>query len=105
MTNKRLISVRSNCDFSLNYETGKLHPQAEVIIITTSPTYELNEAKDNLIKEQSITEYRFKSSLEGINTLIGELQLVVKNMNDFEQMAASFNAIITSAKQNKPEVK
>jgi hypothetical protein len=104
MKNKTLISVRSNCDFSLNYETGKLHPQTEVILITTSPKYKLNAKKGELIKEQEVEEFRFKSSLEGINTLIGELQLVVKNMNAFEQTAGSFNAIIESVKQsNKNE--
>lgn len=101
MKNKTIISVRSNCDFALNYETGKLHPQTEIILITTSPKYKLNTKKGELIKEQDVEEFRFKSGLEGVNTLIGELQLVVKNMNAFEQTAASFNAIIESAKQHK----
>jgi hypothetical protein len=101
MKNKTIISVRSNCDFSLNYETGKLHPQTEIILITTSPKYKLNTKKGELTKEQDVEEFRFKAGLEGINTLIGELQLVVKNMNAFEQTAASFNAIIESAKQQK----
>ena len=97
MKSKTLISVRSNCDFSLNYEEGTLHPQTEVILITTSPKYKLG--KDKLIKDQEIEEFRFKSTLEGINLLIGELQLVVKNMNAFEQTAGSFNAIIKSAQE------
>lgn len=102
MKSNNLISVRSNCNFALNYETGKLHPQTEVILITTSPKYVLDKKGSKFSKEMDITEYRFLSSLEGINTLIGELQLVVKNMNEFEQLSASFNAIIKSAKeQNK----
>lgn len=105
MTNKFIISVRSNCDFSLNYQTGKLHPQTEIILITTSPKYKLNAKKGALIKEQSVEEFRFRSGLEGVNTLIGELQLVVKNMTEFAQTAASFNAIIESVKQQKANEK
>lgn len=101
MKNKTIVSVRSNCDFSLNYETGKLYPQAEVILITSCPKYKLNSKKRELTKEQEIEEFRFKAGLEGVNKLIGELQLVVKNMNAFEQTAASFNVIIESAKQQK----
>lgn len=102
MKNKTLISVRSNCDFSLNYDSGTLHPQTEVILLTTSPKYKLNTRKGELSKEQEVEEFRFKASLKGINTLIGELQLVVKNMNAFEQTAASFNAIIKSSTK-KPD--
>ena len=98
MKNNTLISVRSNCNFSLNYETGKLHPQTEVILITTAPKYVLNKKQDGYTKEMDITEYRFIAGLDGINKLIGELQLVVKNMNAFEQTAASFNVIIEASK-------
>lgn len=98
MKSNNLISVRSNCNFALNYETGKLHPQTEVILITTSPKYVLDKKGSKFSKEMDITEYRFLSSLEGINTLIGELQLVVKNMNAFEQTAASLNVIIEASK-------
>ncbi len=99
MKNNTLVSVRSNCNFSLNYETGHLRPQSEIILITTAPKYVLDKKKNGFTKEMDITEYRFLSSLEGINTLIGELQLVVKNMNAFEQTAASFNVIIEASKK------
>ena len=101
MKNKTLISVRSNCDFALNYETGKLHPKTEVILITTSPKYVINKKGDGLIKSAEVDEFRFISDLEGVNKLIGELQLVVKNMNAFDQTASSFNAIIQSAKEQQ----
>ncbi len=97
MKSKTIISVRSNCDFQLNYESATLHPKAEIILITTQPKYKLNTKKGELIKEQDVEEFRFNASLEGINTLIGELNLVVKNMNAFEQTAASFNAIIKNS--------
>lgn len=101
MKNNTLISVRSNCNFSLNYETGTLHPQTEIILITTAPKYILDKKKNGFTKEMDITEYRFLSGLDGVNKLIGELQLAVQNMNAFEQTAASFNIIIESNKQQQ----
>lgn len=105
MKNNSLINVRSNCNFSLNYETGKLHPQSEIILITSAPKYVVDKKKTGVTKELDITEYRFLSNLDGINQLIGELQLVVKNMNAFEQTAASFNVIIESQKQQQENKK
>ena len=96
MKNNTLISVRSNCNFSLNYETGELNPQTEVILITSAPKYILDKKRTGFTKDIEITEYRFISGLEGVNKLIGELQLVVKNMNNFEQTAAAFNVITKS---------
>jgi hypothetical protein len=101
MKNNTLISVRSNCNFSLNYETGMLQPQTEVILITTAPKYVLDKKKSGFTKEMDITEYRFISGLEGVNKLIGELQLVVKNMTAFEQSAAAFNVIIEANKKQE----
>jgi len=94
-----LISVRSNCNFGLNYQTSHLHPQAEIIIITTEPEYKVKGS--TLSKTQSVKELRFNANLEGINQLIGELQLVVKNMNAFDQLAGSINAMVESAKEKK----
>ena len=101
MKNNTLVSLRSNCVFALDYQSGKLIPQTEVILITTNPKYVLNKTMDAFRKEQEITEYRFHCDLEGVNKLIGELQLLVKNMNNFEQTSAAFNAIIESQKENK----
>ncbi len=101
MKNNTLLNVRSNCNFSLNYEEGTLHPQAEIIVITSAPKYVVNKKQDGVTKELEVQEMRFHSSLEGINKLIGELQLVVKNMNAFEQTAGSFNAIIKGFKEAK----
>jgi len=99
MKSNTLLSVRTNCNFSLDYKSGKLHPQTEIILITSAPKYVLDKKKTGIDKVLGVTEYRFLSSLEGINHLIGELQLVVKNMNSFEQTAASFNVIIESQKE------
>ena len=103
MKSNNLISVRSNCNFALNYETGKLHPQTEVILITTAPKYVFNKKKDGYTKDSDISEYRFITNLDGLNLLIGELQMVVKNMTAFEQTAAGFNVIIEASRNAKSE--
>lgn len=102
MENKQLVSVRSNCTFALDYNSGKLHPQTEVIIITQSPNYVVR--KDKIVRELKADEFRFRSTLEGINALIGELQVLVQNMNNFEQTAGAFNVIIESARQRQEEI-
>jgi hypothetical protein len=101
MKNNTLVSVRTNCDFSLDYETSKLNPQSEIIILTTTPIYKLTKKDDSFTKEQDIEEFRFKASLTGINALIGELQLVVQNMNAFEQLASGLNVVIENSKIKK----
>lgn len=101
MKDKQIISVRSNCDFSLNYETGKLHPCGEIIILTTAPKYEITKKQDSIVKGVELEEFRFKGSLKSVNELIGQLQLLVQSMNTFEQMAAAFNTIITSSKEKE----
>jgi len=98
MKNDTLISVRSNCNFALNYDNGNLIPQTEVILITSAPKYVVDKKKTGITKEIEVTEYRFLSDLNGINKLIGELQLLVKNITQFEQLSASFNAIIEANK-------
>lgn len=105
MKKNTIISVRSNCNFSLEYETGKLHPQAEVILITTAPKYVIDKKQERFKKEIDVSEYRFIASMEGINTLIGELQLLVKNMTQFDQAAASINAIFASQKEMEEKQK
>ena len=100
MKSNTLISVRSNCNFGLNYKTGKLYPQTEVILIVTSPKYVLDKKKTGYTKEVDINEFRFLSSLDGLNTLIGELQLLVQNVNHFEQMSAALNTVLASKKNN-----
>lgn len=99
MESNTLVSVRSNCNFSLNYETGKLHPQSEIILLTSTPKYVIDKKGTGIIKDLDIQEFRFLSNLDGINKLIGELQLLVTNMNAFEQTAASFNVIIEASKK------
>ena len=99
MSKPNLMAVRSNCTFELHYQEGTLSPKAEVIIITAGPKYVRKE--DEIFRDVEVSEYRFESDLDGINKLIGELQLVVNNMNKFEQLSCSLNAIIKSNQTNK----
>lgn len=101
MKNNTLVSVRSNCNFSLDYETGKLRPQTEVILITSAPKYVVDKKQTGIMKDMEVTEYRFITSLEGVNQLIGELQLLVNNINHFEQLAGSMNAIIVASNKKQ----
>lgn len=96
MDNKQLISVRSNCVFGLNYESGKLQPQTEVVLITQEPNY-VNK-KDKIVREFKAAEFRFRANLEGVNMLIGELQVLATQMQQFDQMSHAFNNIIENSK-------
>ena len=86
MKNNNLLSVRSNCTFALDYKKGTLHPSTEIILITSSPKYVMSKEGDSFKKDQEVSEYRFITSLDGVNQLIGELQLK--------------NVIITTKKEN-----
>jgi hypothetical protein len=101
MTTKRLVSVRSNCDFSLDYKTGTLEPQVEIILISSYPKYKLNSKRTEITRQEDVDEFRIKTNLDGINVLIGELQLALKNANEFNQLGASLNAIIKSSNESK----
>lgn len=95
---KEIISVLTNCDFSLDYKSNNLKPLSEIIIITTAPKYVPNKKGDALIKDSRIEEFRFKTDLDGLNKLIGQLQLAVNQINHFEQMASGLNTIIEAHK-------
>lgn len=101
MGNPILISARSNCDFSLNYQTGTLDPKAEIIVITTYPQYTANAKKNVIEKSLGVKELRFSADLGSVNKLIGELQIVAENLNKFEQLASSFNSLIINEKESK----
>ena len=101
MKNRTIISIRSNCDFSLDYATSNLRPQTEIILLTTEPDYKWNKKGEGLIKEQKVEEFRFKTDLDGLNKFIGELQIAVANINNFNQLSASMNAIIEANKVKK----
>lgn len=92
----QLISVRSNQDFELDYKTGKLIPQTEIIVLVQKPTYKVKG--DNIIMALCIEELRFKCDSVAINALVGQLKQAQRVATHFEQMAGSLNEIIVNAK-------
>lgn len=96
----QLISVRTNQDFGVNHENGKLIPQTEVILLIEKPKYVI---KGDIVKRSSeVSEMRFKCGTNGINELIGKLQLAQSMAASYEQMAGALNEIIL---KSKPEGK
>lgn len=96
-TKKRLVSFRSNTKFSLNYETNNLTPETELILLSAEPKYDVNK-KGEIMKGNELGEFRIFTSLESINQMIGDLQLLASQIQKFEQMSASMNSIIEMAK-------
>lgn len=94
MKNKTVISVRSNCDFSLNYENSELTPKVELIILTTEPKYEWQKKGNGLVKNQHVDEFRCQTDLDGINSLIGQLQIASDNISKFNQLSSGINTIV-----------
>lgn len=89
----QLISVRSNQDFSVDYEDGKLIPQTEIILLIETPKY--TSDKKGIKKAIEIKELRFKTGSNGINALIGQLQMAQKVATNYEQMAGALNSVIS----------
>ena len=92
----QLVSVRSNQNFGVEYEKGKLIPQTEIIILVSKPKYKI--AGNEIAKNQEIKEIRFTCSTESLNHLIGQLQSAQRVATNYEQMAGALNEIIVSAK-------
>lgn len=94
----QLAQIRTNTTFSLNYETGLLEPEIELIALLMHPMYTIKNKQ--IQKTTGAKEMRFKTTLAGINTLIGELQSAVVGLNRIEQLASGLNAVISA---NKPK--
>jgi|LakMenEpi03Aug12_release.lakeMendotaPanAssembly.Ray.scaffolds.fasta_scaffold43549_11 hypothetical protein len=96
-TKKHLVQLRSNTNFTVNYENNNLTPQIELIILSYEPKYNLT--KKGIVKEHEIGEFRIFANLEGINAMIGELQLLASQLQKFEQLSVGINLLIESAKE------
>jgi len=103
-TKKHLISIRSNTNFALNYETSNLKPQIELILLTQEPEYEVNK-KGEIMKGSKLGEFRMHTTIEGINAMIGELQLLATQLQTFEQLSAGMNSLIENAKKKEEDKK
>jgi len=99
---KHLVSFRSNTKFSLNYEDQNLTPQIELIILSHEPEYKIN-SKNEITKGSALGEFRIFTTLEGVNAMIGELQLLAAQLQTFEQLSVGMNSLINNAKKKKEE--
>lgn len=99
---KQLISVKTNMSLEYSVETNTMQPASEVILLVSTPNYKIS---DNAVKRHvKLKEFRFKTSLEGINSLIGQLQVLSNSMNSFEQMGNSINLILETSKKELEKV-
>jgi len=69
-----------------------------VIIITHSVKYVIDKKGTGYNKEADINEFRFLANVDMLNKLIGQLQLLVQNANQYDQMAAALNTVISANK-------
>jgi hypothetical protein len=90
----QLVSLRSNQFFVVDYESGKLQPQTEIILLIEKPKY--SQKGDKIQKGSEIQEMRFSSSTNGIKQVIGMLEQAMKVADDYEKMGGAINNIITS---------
>ena len=104
MTKKTLIQIRTNSNFSVNYKDLNLIPEVELILLFTEPEYQVNK-KFEVVKGQKLSEFRIKTSSEGINQIIGELQALQVQLLTFSNLSEGLNAIIKQNIKPKEEAK
>ena len=95
----QLVSVRSNQNFGLDYEKGKLIPQTEIIVVVQKPVYKVKG--DSIIKTTGLDELRFEVGLVGLTALIGQLEAAQKACLHFEKMASVLNQVITKPEEDE----
>ena len=100
---KYLVSVLSNTYFGLDYTTNNLEPQIEVVLLTQESKYKAY-SKNELVKGVEVGEFRIFTSIDGLNQMIGELQLLASKMQNFQQLSVGINQLIEHSKtQNQNE--
>ena len=104
MTKKTLIQIRTNSNFSVNYENLNLVPKVELIMLFTEPEYQVNK-KGEIMKGQKLSEFRINTSVDGINEIIGELQALQVQLQTFNNLSEGINAIIRQNTKPKEEKK
>ena len=100
---KFFVGVMSNTNFSLDYDTNNLEPQIEVILLTQELKYKAS-AKGDITKGVEVGEFRIFTSLEGINDMIGKLQVMASQLQNFEQLSVGINQLIEHSKKSNSDV-
>jgi len=101
MAKSKVIYVRSNCSFQLNYGNSNLTPQAELVLVATKPVYKF--AKSGLVKTHECDDIRVDIDRNTLNELIAELQNLSNVLNQFDQMSTGLNKVIDASKPPKQE--
>ena len=94
---KKLASVRTNLNFSVNPENNELKPTIEVILLTYKPEYSFT-TKGEIAQKKALDETRLILSTEGLNQLIVNLQLGASQLQQYEQMGVALNQVISALK-------
>jgi len=95
----QLTSLRSNQTFTVDYGSGKLIPQTELILLVEKPKY--TQKGEKIIKGSEIQELRFTTGTNGIKQIIGMLEQAVKVSDDYEKLAGGINNIIVNQTVSK----
>lgn len=101
-TKKHVISVRTNTSFSVDYESDRLSPQVELILLFQEPKYGAKKTKDGkhfeIVKDHELGEARFMVSIESLSRLISELQVTQAGLAKYDNLAGAINLIIEKSK-------
>ena len=95
-----IAAVRTNINFDVA-EDNTLKPKVELIILAQYPAYK--EAKDSFKRVSEVADLRFFCNRDAVTELIGQLQLVLQNLTQFEQSAAAINTILKHAADLKKD--
>jgi hypothetical protein len=90
----QLTSLRSNQTFVVDYQSGKLIPQTELILLVDKPKY--SQKGNKIIKGTEIQELRFTTGAQGMREIIGMLESALKIADDYEKLGGAINNIIVS---------
>jgi predicted N-formylglutamate amidohydrolase len=92
MAKSKVIYVRSNCSFQLDYETSTLTPKAELVLVAAMPVYKFGIK--GLVKTHECEDIRVDIGRETLNELIAELQHLSTVLNQFDQLSTGLNKVI-----------
>lgn len=95
----QLTSLRSNQTFTVDYESGKLIPQTELILLVEKPKY--SQKGEKIVKGSEIQELRFTTGTNGIRQIIGMLEQALIVSDNYEKLSSSINNIIVNQKPDK----
>jgi hypothetical protein len=99
---KYFVGVLSNTHFTVDYNTNNLEPQIEVVLLTQEVKYKVDEDDDDggIKKGTEVGEFRIFTSLEGVNDLIGKLQAMASQLQNFQQLSVGINQLIENSKKS-----